>query len=309
MDTPTASQQGPLPERSRYHVEIDTEDANSVYAMQLRMVGSNKSVIEFGCSSGHMTAALAERGCQVLGVDVDAAATAANRAAQRVLVADLDRPDFLVDLQGHRFDVALFGDVLEHLRDPLGALRAVRELLAPGGYVVACVPNIAHVDVKLTLLNGRFPYGDRGLLDRTHVHFFTREALDQMLADAGFLPVEISRAIVPAFGSELAPDRDVPQKVLDAALRHPESLTYQFVVKAVLDDGDLAVRMLAQRCLRLEEQLRAMSIKSEPDAIVPEGERVEVLKRELDALRNTKLFRYSARGRALYARLRHDRSR
>jgi 2-polyprenyl-3-methyl-5-hydroxy-6-metoxy-1,4-benzoquinol methylase len=309
MDTPRASQQGPLPERSRYHVEVDTEDANSVYAMQLQMVGSNKRVIEFGCSSGHMTVALAERGCQVVGVDMDAAAAAANEAAKRVLVADLDRSDFSVDLRGDHFDVALFGDVLEHLRDPLVTLRAVRGLLVPGGYVVACVPNIAHVDVKLALLEGRFPYGDQGLLDRTHIHFFTREALDQMLADAGFLPVEISRAIVPAFGSELAPDRDVPQEVLDAALRHPEALTYQFVVKAVLDDGDLAVRMLAQRCLRLEEQLRMMSTKRELDTIVREAERVEMLKRELDALRNTKLFRYSARARALYARLHQHRSR
>jgi 2-polyprenyl-3-methyl-5-hydroxy-6-metoxy-1,4-benzoquinol methylase len=309
MDTPAASQQAPLPERSRYHVEVDTEDPNSVYAMQLQMVGSNKRVIEFGCSSGHMTVALAERGCRVVGVDMDAAATAANEAAERVLVADLDRADFSEDLRGDHFDVALFGDVLEHLRDPLATLRAVRECLVPGGYVVVSVPNIAHVDVKLALLNGRFPYGDRGLLDRTHVHFFTREALDQMLADAGFLPVEISRAIVPAFGSELAPDRDVPREVLAAALQHPEALTYQFVVKAVLDDGDLALRMLAQRCLGLEEQLRMSSTKREPDTVVADGDRVEMLTRELNALRGTKLFRYSAPARALYARLHRHRSR
>jgi 2-polyprenyl-3-methyl-5-hydroxy-6-metoxy-1,4-benzoquinol methylase len=308
MDRPIASPQGPRQGRSRYDVEIDTQDENSVYAMQLRMIGSNKRVIEFGCSSGHMTEALAERGCRVVGVDMDADATAANRAAERVIVADLDSRDFLADLHSLHFDAALFGDVLEHLRDPLGTLRAVRELLVPGGFIVICVPNIAHVDVKLTLLDGRFPYSDRGLLDRTHIRFFTRDLLEQMLADAGFFPVEMSRAIVPAFGSELAPERDVPGEVLDAALCDPEALTYQFVVKAVLDDGDLAVRTLAQRCLCLEEQLHATRNRGEPGSIVLEGEQTAILQRELDALRNTRLFRYSASGRAVYARLRRHRS-
>jgi 2-polyprenyl-3-methyl-5-hydroxy-6-metoxy-1,4-benzoquinol methylase len=76
--------------------------------------------------------------------------------------------------------------VLEHVRDPGAALRRLRSLLDPGGWIVVSTPNIANWSVRLLLLAGRFEYTERGIMDRTHVHFFTRRTLLRLLRDNGF---------------------------------------------------------------------------------------------------------------------------
>jgi SAM-dependent methyltransferase len=299
---------GPAPKQraSRYDFVIDPVGENSAQAMQLRMIGSSKRVLEFGCASGHMTAELVQRGCRVIGLEIDAAAAAANEYAEEVLVVDLERDSFVEKLGGRQFDAALLGCVLEHLRDPGQVLRAARELLVPGGFVVLCVPNVAFVDVRLALLKGRFPYGDWGLLDRTHLRFFTKATLDEMIADAGYVPVETKRAILAPFASEVTPDRSIPQEVVEVALDDPEALTYQFVMKAVIDDGDFAVHQLADRCRELEDRLHRIRTETEL-YIVSElrelEDRVARAEREAAELEQTKLFRYSARARSVYRTL------
>jgi 2-polyprenyl-3-methyl-5-hydroxy-6-metoxy-1,4-benzoquinol methylase len=317
--TEQASEQATSPHTSRYHYEIDPVGENSVHAMELSLIGNSKRVLEVGCASGHMTAELVRRGCRVVGLEIEAAAAAANEHAEEVLVVDLDRDDFVEKLRGRQFDAALLGDVLEHLRDPGQILKSVRELLVPGGFVVLCVPNVAFVDVRLALLRGKFPYNDWGLLDRTHIRFFTKATLDQVIADAGYMPVETRRAILAPFASELAPDRSIPQEVVEIALDDPEALTYQFVMKAVIDDGDLAVHQLADRCRELEDRLHQIRVETELQVAAELQEldelddlrqriseleaRVVEAEREAAEIRATKLFRYSTKARAVYRSL------
>src|SRR5438874_922 len=153
---------------SRYHVEIDV-DSNSTHANILRLVGTRKRVLELGCATGHMSRILADRACDVTAIELDAqAAERASAYCERVIVGDLDQLDFEQELGAERFDVAIAADVLEHLKDPSAVLRSVRNYLRPDGYVVASIPNIAHMSIRLALLSGRFPYSETGLLDRTH---------------------------------------------------------------------------------------------------------------------------------------------
>jgi 2-polyprenyl-3-methyl-5-hydroxy-6-metoxy-1,4-benzoquinol methylase len=282
---------------SAYDAEFDPEAANDSRAIALRLVGGNKRVLEFGCSSGRVTAALVERGCQVTGIEIDNDAAERARAhAEEVVVLDLDYDEFEAKLVG-QWEVALFGDVLEHLRDPLRVLRATRQLLEPQGTIVLSVPNIAHADIRLSLLNGQFPYGPYGLLDRTHLRFFTRDTLKQLLNDAGFVPIEIQRVIVPAFESELRLRRaDFPRPVVDAVLADPEAEAYQYVVRAVFDNGDAVVRDLAEQCQRLEQELWATTVRFEVDMAETEA--------ELHAIKNARVMRYTAPLRRLYSRLR-----
>ena len=254
-DPSTTATPGDHPVFSRYDVEIRSGADNNSHSLQLQLVGSSKRVLEFGSAAGHMTKALQAQGCRVVGLDSDAEAAARNTYADRVVIADLDRDDFVPMLEGAQFDVVLFGDVLEHLRDPLMTMRRARTALAPGGYAVVSAPNFAHVDVRLALLDGHFEYRDAGLLDRTHLHFFTRDSLDRLLSDAGFLPVEHHRILVELFCTEVRPSVDIPREIVDRALLDPEALTYQFVIKAALDDGDHATRQLATRCAELEDLL------------------------------------------------------
>ena len=99
---------------------------------------------------------------------------------EHVYVGDLNTFD--VDQLPHDYEVLLFGDTLEHLPDPAAVLRRLRTRLAPGGHLVLSIPNVANWAMRLGLLAGHFDYTDRGILDRTHLRFYTRRTLIQMLA-------------------------------------------------------------------------------------------------------------------------------
>ncbi|WP_162942361.1 class I SAM-dependent methyltransferase [Desertimonas flava] len=242
---------------NRYWSAVD-EQGDDAHGRALRFVEHNKFVLELGPAAGHVTRALVDRGCQVVGIEVDPAAAAALDDVAECVVGDLDDPATISKVAGERrFDVVLAGDVLEHLRDPLGTLRACREVLAPGGYIVVSVPNIAHADVTLSLLKGQFTYRNWGLLDATHIHFFTRTSLEKMIDDAGFVMVDLERVTYPVFATELALDRsEVSDEVVEAVLQNRDAETYQFVCRAVPHDGNVEVARLARRVLAAEERAR-----------------------------------------------------
>jgi methionine biosynthesis protein MetW len=147
-----------------------------------------RRVLDVGCGAGALGAALREeRGIEVVGLELspDAAARARERL-DAVIEADLDELDHLPFERGS-FDAMVFGDVLEHLRDPHRLLRLLRPWLADDGALVCSIPNVGHWSVVLPLLGGdRWPYADAGLLDRTHVHFFTLTEAELMLRECGY---------------------------------------------------------------------------------------------------------------------------
>jgi len=123
-------------------------------------------------------------GCQVTGIEVrPEAAAKARKFVEQVLVGDV--ATMPLPLAPSSFDAILLIDVLEHLGDPTGALRRLFPLLREGGRIVVAIPNVAHWSVRLRLLVGRFDYEDSGILDRTHVRFYTRETARAMLEEAG----------------------------------------------------------------------------------------------------------------------------
>jgi 2-polyprenyl-3-methyl-5-hydroxy-6-metoxy-1,4-benzoquinol methylase/HAMP domain-containing protein len=232
-----------------YDMTVDPDALNNTHAYALAMVGHNKSVLEVGCAIGYFTKAMVERGCKVVGIEIDpAAAGRAEEWAERVVVGDIDRGEVWDQVDDESFDVVLCGDVLEHLRDPLGALRSAVRKLKPDGIVVTSFPNVAHGDVRLSLLQGEFAYRDLGLLDRTHIRFFTLETIRELLRDAGLLVVDTKRVIVPLFGSELEVKREgVRPSTVDDILADPEAESYQFVLKSVRDNGTQRIAELTDQ--------------------------------------------------------------
>lgn len=99
----------------------------------------------------------------------------------------------------------VYGDVLEHLSDPARVLASLNHSLREDGIVIVSVPNVAHIWVRLQLLLGRFDYADRGILDRTHLRFFTRRSFLRLLAEAKLALVELMPTPVPL--TLLVPDR------------------------------------------------------------------------------------------------------
>jgi GT2 family glycosyltransferase/2-polyprenyl-3-methyl-5-hydroxy-6-metoxy-1,4-benzoquinol methylase len=218
----------------RYEAEIDLANADSSQTQLVLLTSENRQVLDVGCATGSVAQALTERGCRVVGIEIDPiAAKQAERFCDEVIVGDVEALDLADSLGTRRFDVILLGDVLEHLRDPGRVLRALAGFLAPGGYVVASIPNITHASIRLALLTGRFRYTDEGILDRTHLRFFDRAGVQELFVNAGY-HIELWRQIlVDLFDTQQELDREAfPPSLVDAVRAAPDGLTFQFLVVA-----------------------------------------------------------------------------
>ena len=144
------------------------------------------TVLEVGCGRGRLGASLkARQTCKVIGIELDKeAATIARGPLDLVLSGDMEQMD--LDLWEEYFDVVVCGDVLEHFRDPAKQLARIRQWLKPGGVVIASIPNVRHHSVVRSLLDGNWTYEPAGLLDETHLHFFTRRNIEQLFEDVGY---------------------------------------------------------------------------------------------------------------------------
>jgi 2-polyprenyl-3-methyl-5-hydroxy-6-metoxy-1,4-benzoquinol methylase len=238
----------------RYHTVIDLSETNTSHAMVIDMIGKGRRVLDVGCGTGVVAEVLAGRGCDVVGIEMDeGAAVEAKKHVTELFVGRIQELDLGACFGSRRFDFILVADVLEHLEAPVGVLRDLASFLAPGGAIVASIPNVAHGAVRLALLQGRFSYTDAGLLDRTHLRFFTRDGVESLFEDAGLVPVEMRRTTADFFATEIPLRReDFDPEVVRQLEADPEATTYQFVVKALPDDGTQAVRDLHRR----EEELR-----------------------------------------------------
>lgn len=240
-----------------YETPVDPSAENNCHAFALDLIGCNKSVLEVGCSTGFFTKVMVERGCNVVGIELDPeAAEVAEKWADSVVVGNIDEGDVWDFVKDESFDVVVLGDVLEHLRDPLASLRHAVRKLKPTGFVVTSLPNIAHGDVRIALLQGRFRYAETGLLDRTHIQFFTLETIRELLSKAGLVVVDTRRVVIPLFESELGVERgDVSHKTLDELHADPEVESYQYVMKSVRDNGSQATAELASRVNELTDRV------------------------------------------------------
>ena len=178
-------------ESQRYDFELHLDRPGNVHAIQFGLVPEGSFVLDVGCHTGIMgNALIGRKRCRVVGIDQDEAAlrVAATRL-ERVANLDIEQPDWASNLliePDEKFDVILFGDVLEHTRNPGRILREARTLLKPDGRVIVSVPNVANLRVRLGLLKGNFNYEESGILDRTHLRFFTRKTARELLEQAGF---------------------------------------------------------------------------------------------------------------------------
>jgi O-antigen biosynthesis protein len=269
--TETQAEQGPS--EPRYDFDKVDLESGSVHADVVRLVGGAPRVLELGPATGYMSRAFAAAGSTVVGVELDPEmAERAEEFCERVVVGDLDTLDFAAEFGEERFDAIVAADVLEHLKDPLEALNRLRPFLKPDGFFVISVPNIAHGSVRLALLSGDFKYGEIGLLDSTHLRFFTRETLERLLDDAELGLIELCRHELDLEASEVAFDSGaVSPQLRDELENDLEARTYQFVVKAIPMEREglrelqrrlrevAELRVAAERVGELEKSLAAIS--------------------------------------------------
>ena len=225
---------------SDYDHEVDLGDLSLTYGKIAQRIPAGARVLDIGCATGSFGAALqAERSCTVTGIEVDrhAAETARSRGVE-VLLADVQAAPLAGIVGGRTFDAIVLADVLEHLLEPRELLLQLPDVLEPGGRVLVSIPNISHVDVQVMLAQDDWRYRSSGLLDRTHIRFFSVGTFTEMASGCGFDIVAMERVVAPFLSTELfaaglgptmTPDQAEAIRAAVAAT-NDNHLTYQHVL-------------------------------------------------------------------------------
>lgn len=190
----------------RYDKDLSHGDLGPTYGRVLACLGRDRKVLEVGSHTGYFSRVLRDHGCEVIGVEINAIA-AARAVAEGfdVRIGSVEDETLLAGLP-RDFDALLLMDVLEHLVDPWTTLKRLREHLRPEGQALISLPNVACWTMRRALLAGRWEYTRDGLLDRTHLRFFTFHTARALITDAGFSLLEwwVTMPSVPLAGKLLA---------------------------------------------------------------------------------------------------------
>jgi len=192
-------------------------------------------ILDVGTSEGYLGAILKKQGHWLAGVEREGAAAEQAEGYYDVFHhADIEQFDFPYRRE---FDFLLFADVLEHLRDPAAVIRRSLPCLKKTGQIIVSVPNVANFVIRMSLLFGRFDYDERGILDRTHLRFFTLASLKCMLNECGCdiikivatpIPVQL---VIPMTNHKLfAPLHEIHYLI---CRMWKSFFAYQFVVRAI----------------------------------------------------------------------------
>lgn len=186
-------------------------------------------VLEVGCDLGATLFEIQEcfPNCQTYGIDINRAAV---DIAKHITKAEYGNIDELNVPFQEKFDYIIFGDVLEHLRHPEEVIKMCRDMLNENGYIIASIPNVMHISVIEELIEGRFRYSDVGLLDRTHIHFFTYYEIMNLFQEAGYVVRDINRTVF-----DISERERIIMELLLRLSDQTESWmyeTFQYIIKA-----------------------------------------------------------------------------
>ncbi|MGC8861396.1 MAG: class I SAM-dependent methyltransferase [Armatimonadota bacterium] len=186
----------------------------------LDMMRPGTRVLEIGCARGYMSGVMRNAvGCEVTAVEIDREMAEEARAhTNRVIVGDITEPDIWLEL-GRDYDYVIYADVLEHLADPWKTLRRTHEVLGPEGCVIVSVPNVAQYRIRLKMLLGVFEYQRYGIMDDTHLRFFTAKSARELFSRTGYEIVDV---------------RHVNYSLIERPMMYiaPRLFAVQFVIKA-----------------------------------------------------------------------------
>lgn len=183
-----------------------------------------KKALDVGCGSGGLGSILRKKGIEVIGIEnSEGLHKEASEKLQQVFLADIEK--FQIPFSKGYFDCIIYGDVLEHLIEPLAVLKKHKEYLSDNGYVIASVPNVRYYKLITGLVfSGSWDYMDKGILDRSHLRFFALVNLKELFIEAGYEITEVRYNIVAARGLRIL------NLLLFGLLKN--FLAYQYYVKA-----------------------------------------------------------------------------
>lgn len=236
---------------SKYDFELDLEHENSL-SLIIDMIRPNSEILEFGPANGRLTKYLKDRmHCKVDIVEIDEeAGKEASKYSRRSflgeVMGDIEKFEWLKSINNIKYDYIIFADVLEHLRNPKTVLENCREVLKEDGDIIISVPNIAHNSVIIDLINDEFKYNKIGLLDNTHISFFTYKSLIRMIEECGYRTT-IEKATYNKVGkNEIMNSYASVNREIEKNLRNRDKgNVYQYIFKVKKDkniDGILKLK-------------------------------------------------------------------
>jgi 2-polyprenyl-3-methyl-5-hydroxy-6-metoxy-1,4-benzoquinol methylase len=189
---------------SKYDLELDLNSNNSL-SLIINMIKPNTKILEFGPATGRLTKYLNKQmKCKVDIVEIDKeaglrASEYSNKSLLGEELGDIEKYKWIEELKNDKYDYIIFADVLEHLQCPKNVLKNCNRVLKDEGSIIVSVPNIAHNSVVIDLINDEFKYNNLGLLDNTHIKFFTYHSLKRMIYETGYETV-VERAVYSKVG-------------------------------------------------------------------------------------------------------------
>jgi 2-polyprenyl-3-methyl-5-hydroxy-6-metoxy-1,4-benzoquinol methylase len=163
--------------------------------------------LDFGCATGYFGSLIKKsKNCNVYGVEISDDVKQAKKVLDGVYSFDLDG-EWPKEVYERSYDYLFYGDVIEHLKDPEVVLKKSLGLLKPGGKVLISTPNIAHISTRLELLQGNFEYESMGILDNTHLKYFTLHSLTEIAWNAGYTVEKVDSSV-----------NDYPKEVVEKIL-------------------------------------------------------------------------------------------
>ncbi len=167
-------------------------------------------ILEIGCSSGATGLAVKQKFPNVKYIGIDSnkeAAEIAQTRLDKVIVSDIEKePLDTFRLEKESFDLIICADILEHLYDPWKVLHDIRDYLSPDGKILASIPNVQYIKNIINFLHGNWKYEDNGLLDVTHIRFFTLNEIIKMFTGTGYKITHCSGATDPELNSDKWPN-------------------------------------------------------------------------------------------------------
>lgn len=164
---------------------------NNLNMLVADQVSCNKKILDVGCSEGALGKFLRrEKSAKVVGIDISKEAIkAARNNLDDAFVIDIECEQ--LPFRKNKFDIIICADVLEHLYDPLAVLRKLKHCLIKDGIFILSIPNVAYIGLRVKLLLGNFDYQEAGIMDSSHIRFFTKRAVDELVCKAGLRIIKI----------------------------------------------------------------------------------------------------------------------
>lgn len=225
---------------SNYKNTFNIDDSNTSWSLAFELINDNSSVLEIGCGNGNFAEALKKyKNCTVTGIEPNKEdANLARKKVDKILSGTVEAN--LRKLNRKKFDHIVLLDVIEHLVDPVSVLNSLSKLLKDHGTIVFSMPNMAHVSVRLMLMGGELVYGKTGILDNTHLHFYTKKEINRVFGAAG-LAIDKLVGVMDEYGDEIMRDELNAIGVLDYSrglmdlLRSNSGSVYQYVGAAIVN--------------------------------------------------------------------------